>query len=158
MQQDGQQFVLVRDHLGLSPEGTALGIPLYQFMTLVDGSRSIQELQTIFMRQQGGVLVSSEEILGLLNNLDAVYLLDSENFQTAKHQIVDDFTRKRIRPPAHSGKSYPANSEALNALLAEIMAEPSVPLSNASTPSRKIRALVAPHNEIDLGRKSYAQT
>ena len=64
--QDGQEFILVRDHLGLSPEGTALGIPLYQFMTLLDGRRSISDLQTIFMRQQGGVFVGSEEILGLL--------------------------------------------------------------------------------------------
>ena len=42
VRQDGH-FYPVRDHLGLSPEGTALGIPLYRFVTLLDGSRSVRD-------------------------------------------------------------------------------------------------------------------
>ncbi len=155
--QDGQEFILVRDHLGLSPEGTALGIPLYQFMTLLDGSRSISDLQTIFMRQQGGVFVGSEEILGLLNNLDATYLLDSEAFQSAKGKIVADFTNKRIRPASHSGKSYPDTPAELRARLNEIMANKVALPADASVPSGKIQALVAPHIDLNVGHKSYAQ-
>mgnify|MGYP006425048425 CR=1 FL=1 len=155
--QDGQEFILVRDHLGLSPEGTALGIPLYQFMTLLDGSRSISDLQTIFMRQQGGVFVGSEEILGLLNNLDATYLLDSEAFQSAKGEIVADFTNKRVRPASHSGKSYPDTPVELRARLNEIMADPVALPADASFPSGKIQALVAPHIDLNVGYKSYAQ-
>lgn len=157
VRQDGQQFVLVRDHLGLSPEGTALGIPLYQFMTLLDGSRSIRDLQTIFMRRQGGVFVSSEEILGLLQNLDVAYLLDSETFQTVKRQIIDEFTSKRIRPPSHGGKSYPDGPAALASRLNDIMAERSTPLSDASIPSGKVRAVLAPHIDINVGYKCYAR-
>jgi MEMO1 family protein len=155
--QDGQEFILVRDHLGLSPEGTALGIPLYQFLTLLDGSRSITDLQTIFMRQQGGVLVGSEEILGLLNNLDATYLLDSEAFQSAKGKIVADFTNKRIRPASHSGKSYPDTPAELRARLNEIMADKVALPADTSVPSGKIQALVAPHIDLNVGHKSYAQ-
>ena len=155
--QDGQEFILVRDHLGLSPEGTALGIPLYQFMTLLDGSRSISDLQTLFMRQQGGVFVGSEEILGLLNNLDATYLLDSEAFQSAKGEIVADFTNKRVRPASHSGKSYPDTPVELRARLNEIMADKVALPADTSVPSGKIQALVAPHIDLNVGHKSYAQ-
>ncbi len=156
VQQDGQEFILVRDHLGLSPEGTALGIPLYQFMTLLDGSHSVRDLQAVFMRQQGGVLVGSEEIMGLLNNLDTAYLLDSETFRSAKEKIVSDFTNGRIRPASHAGRSYSGNSDELRVYLNEIMAEAPTPLFEDEIPSGTVRALVAPHIDIEVGRKAYA--
>lgn len=154
--QDGQQFVLVRDHLGLSPEGTALGVPLYQFMTLLDGSRSVTDLQTIFMRQRGGVFVGSEEILDLLNNLDAAYLLDSEAFRLAKGKIVSEFTHRSVRPASHSGGSYPDDPVALKSRLDEIMDAVANALPEMSPHSGKIRALVAPHIDISVGHASYA--
>ena len=155
--QDGQEFVLVRDHLGLAPEGTAVGLPLYQFMTLLDGRNSIRDLQTTFMRQQGGVLVGSEEILGLLSNLDAAHLLDSEAFQSAKDEIIAEFTIKRVRPASHSGKSYPDDPAALRVRLNEILPGPLDALFDASAFSGKIEALVAPHIDLDVGYKSYGQ-
>ena len=157
VRQGGKEFVLVRDHLGLSPEGTALGVPLYRFMTLLDGRRTIRDLQTVFMQEQGGVLVGSDEISGLLHNLDTAYLLDSEAFRSAKSQIVSDFANKRIRPASHSGKSYPDRPAELRVRLQEIMAESSASFDGASVPSGKVRALVAPHIDLNVGHNSYAQ-
>ena len=157
VRQEGQEFILVRDQLGLSPEGTALGIPLYRFMTLLDGSRSIRDLQTVFMRQQGGVLVGSEEVVGLLKDLDTAYLLDSETFRSARDNIVSDFTNRRTRPTSHSGKSYPANPAELSAYLTEIMVAPPAPVSAESILPGTVRALVAPHIDINVGNKFYGQ-
>ena len=53
---EGQQFILIRDHLGLVEEGKAVGLPLYQIMILLDGTRTVRDLQMAFMRQRGGVL------------------------------------------------------------------------------------------------------
>lgn len=156
--EDGQDFILVRDHLGLSPEGTALSIPLYQFMALLDGTRSVRDLQTIFMRQQGGVFVGSETILGLLKNLDDTYLLDSEAFRSAKHQIISEFTRKRVRPSCHSGKSYPENPKELENRLAEIMAEMNPGSIGETVAPSEIRALVAPHIDLGVGHAGYAKS
>ena len=108
------------------------------------------------MRQQGGVLVGSEEIAGLLNNLDTAYLLDSAAFRWAKERIVSDFTNRRVRPASHSGKSYPDNPAKLRALLHKIMSERPAPLPDDLFPSGAIRALVAPHIGIDVGQKAYA--
>lgn len=153
--QGGEQFVLVRDHLGLSPEGTALGIPLYQFMTLLDGSHSITDLQTIFMRHQGGVFVGSDEINRLLESLDTTYLLDSKTFRSARDKIVSDFTKSPIRPASHSGKSYPDDSAQLKARLEEILAEATHASGGHEVPSAEIKALVAPHIDLNVGQKSY---
>jgi hypothetical protein len=45
VQHGGQQFILIRDHLGLVQEGKAVAPPLYQIMALLDGSRTIREIQ-----------------------------------------------------------------------------------------------------------------
>ena len=45
IQPGGQQFILVRDHLGLVQEGKAVALSLYQLMTLLDGTRTIRDLQ-----------------------------------------------------------------------------------------------------------------
>jgi len=62
-QHEGKQFVLIRDSLGLVPEGKAVGLPLYQIMTLLDGTTTVRDLQMELMRQRGGVLVELDEIL-----------------------------------------------------------------------------------------------
>ena len=58
VQLQGKQYVLIRDALGLVQEGKAVEIPLYQFMTLLDGTTTLRDLQMALMRQGGGMLVS----------------------------------------------------------------------------------------------------
>ena len=149
---EGRQFVLIRDPLGLVKEGEAVGLPLYQIMTLLDGTTTVRDLQMELMRQQGGVLVGAGEINGLLAHLDESFLLDSERFKNAKERIITDFTSRRIRPCSHCGKSYPENPSELKIRLDEILnSELSIP-----EPGGKIRALVAPHIDLNVGHKSYS--
>jgi len=153
VQQGGQQFVLIRDHLGLVGEGKAVALPLYQIMTLLDGARTARDIQMEFMRQRGGVLVESEEVEHLLNHLDESYLLDSQRFRRARDKIISDFTSKRIRPCSHCGNSYPEDPSQLKERLDEILAsQPSPP-----EPLGKIKALVAPHIDLSAGYKAYSK-
>jgi len=152
VQHEGQQFVLIRDPLGLVEEGKAVGLPLYQIMTLLDGSTTIRDLQMELMRQQGGILVGADEINGLLTHLDESFLLDSERFKNAKERIIADFTSRRIRPCSHCGKSYPENPSELKVRLDEILNnELSIP-----EPDGKLTALIAPHIDLNVGYKSYS--
>jgi len=152
VQHEGQQFVLIRDHLGLVEEGKAVGLHLYQIMTLLDGTTTVRDLQMELMRQQGGVLVGADEINGLLAHLDESFLLDSERFKNAKERIITDFTEQRIRPCSHCGKSYPQNPSELRVRLDEILnSELSIPESDS-----KLTALVAPHIDLNVGYKSYS--
>ena len=152
VQHQGQQLVLIKDHLGLVPEGKAVGVPLYQVMTLLDGTTTVRDLQMEFMSQKGGVLVGMDEINGLLAHLDESFLLDSERFKKAKERIIADFTSQRIRPCSHCGKSYPENPSELRDRLDEILdSELSIP-----EPDGKLSALVAPHIDLNVGYKSYS--
>ena len=152
VQHEGQQFVLIRDHLGLVEEGKAVGLPLYQIMTLLDGTITVRDLQMELMRQQGGVLVGTDEINGLLTHLDESFLLDSERFKNAKGRIITDFTSRRIRPCSHCGKSYPETPSELRVRLDEILNSD----ESIHEPEGKIQALIAPHIDLNVGYKSYS--
>ncbi len=76
VQHEGRQLVLVRDHLGLVQEGKAVAPALYQVMALLDGFRTMRDLQWELMRQRRGLLVDTDEIKNILAQLDESFLLD----------------------------------------------------------------------------------
>jgi AmmeMemoRadiSam system protein B len=104
------------------------------------------------MRQRGGVLVDSDEVNRLLKKLDAVYLLDSDNFKSAQNKIRADFAAKKVRPCSHRGQSYPNNASELKQRLDEILAGE----KQTQPPDGKITALVSPHIDLNAGAAVYA--
>jgi AmmeMemoRadiSam system protein B len=152
IQQGDQQMILIKDHLGLVREGQGIALQLYQFMTLLDGTKNIRDLQMELMRQRGGILVDSDEVNRLLGKLDEFYLLDSDNFKSAQKKIVDDFAVQKVRPCSHCGRSYPHNASELKKRLDEILTGE----QQAQAPDEKIMALVAPHIDLDAGAAVYA--
>jgi AmmeMemoRadiSam system protein B len=154
VQYEGKQLVLIRDHLGLVQEGKAIEMPLYQFMTLLDGTRDVRDLQMIMIRQQGGVLVGIDEVKRVLAHFDEAFILDSERFREAKDHIVEDFVARSVRPCSHCGKSYPADATQLERRLDDILSsQPPV-----AQPDGKVVALVSPHIDLSVGERGYAST
>jgi len=152
IQHEGQQFVLIRDSLGLVEEGKAVGLPLYQIMALLDSGTTLEDLQMALMRQQRGVLVSRDEINGLLTSLDESFLLDSGRYRRARERIMSDFISRRVRPCSHCGKSYPADPMELTEILDQILTcHPALP-----GPNGRIAALVAPHIDLTVGHRGYS--
>jgi AmmeMemoRadiSam system protein B len=154
IQHEGQQFVLIRDSLGLVDEGKAVGLPLYQIMALLDGTTTVRDVQMAFMRQQGGVLVGTDEINDLLTHLDESFLLDSHRYKTARDRIIADFASQRVRPCSHCGKSYPDNPSELKARLDAILQTQPAPVE----PGGRIAALIAPHIDLTVGYRGYSTT
>jgi AmmeMemoRadiSam system protein B len=153
IQYGGEQLVLIRDHLGLVQEGKAIPVPMYQLMTLLDGSMSMVDLQTFLMRQGGGVLVGREEIQRLLAQLDDSFLLDSPRFMEAKRKVVSRFAGESIRSCSHVGSAYPADPDELRKKLEEVLSSgPAEPIP-ALPP---IRAVVSPHIDLNAGKRGYA--
>ncbi|MBL7179941.1 MAG: hypothetical protein ISS65_06990 [Desulfobacterales bacterium] len=98
VQQGNQQLILIRDHLGLVREGMGVAPHLFQIMALLDGTKTIRDLQMELMRQRGGVIVGADEVSDLLKKLDDAFMLDSEKFNKAKYQIeAERFWEESIR-------------------------------------------------------------
>jgi len=152
VQHGGQQLILIRDQLGLVQEGKAVPVPIYQIMVQLDGTSTIRDLQMDLMRQQGGVLVGTDEVKNLLSSLDESFFLDSERFRIARDRIVENFTSKRVRTCSHCGSAYPENPVELKDRLDEILS--SQPKDHLQ--DEKIVALVSPHIDLSVGYKVYS--
>ena len=153
IQQAGQTVIAVRDHLGLVGEGTALPPELFELMALLDGSRTLRDIQMHMMRKKGGILVGTDEIRAILSQLDQYYLLETERFLQAKRSIVNEFMSTPVRPCSHCGQSYPAQRAELEQKLGEILSLSNV--ARQSGPDMAI-ALVAPHIDLSVGKNGYS--
>jgi len=153
VQSAGATVIVIRDRLGLVEEGKGVSPELYRLMTMLDGTRSIRDLQVDLIRQQGGRLISIEEVEALLAKLDSSYLLDSQRYREARGGLIANFSAQKIRYCSHAGLSYPREEEELTRRLEAIVATQEVP----SLPDGKIRALVAPHIDLEAGKRVYSK-
>lgn len=149
-QHGGQRFVLIQDHLGLVREGLGITLYLYQFINLLDGTKTVRDLQAELTRQSGGMLVSGHEVEDMLKKLDDSFLLESDKFLKAKNKISADFIASRTRPCFLGGRSYPKDRSALQKMLDDILSGQPPP------PEGKIVALIAPHIDLSVGRDTYS--
>ena len=60
VQYAGHRLIFIQDHLGLAQEGRPISLPLYQVMTLLDGTTTLSDLQMELMRQKGETLVGKD--------------------------------------------------------------------------------------------------
>ena len=147
----GKRFVLIRDPLGLVEEGKAVSMSMFQFMTLLDGTRDIRELQIEMMRQRGGMIIGTDEIERLIEELDQSFFLDTERYKDEKKKIIERFKKQEIRPCYHCGRSYPMQKERLNSFIEDILS-----LTDPAPPEGEIVALISPHIDIQVGKRLYS--
>jgi AmmeMemoRadiSam system protein B len=156
IQHQGQQMILVRDPLGLVPEGQALPVPLYQVAALLDGGRTVRDLQMEFTRQMGGALVSMNDIEKVLDHLDHSFLLESQAFQEAREGMIKAFVSQTVRSCSHCGKAYPRDPDELGNWLDGFI-EKGAQQKDPLNASNRIVALVAPHIDIRVGGRAYGR-
>lgn len=149
---EGKDLLLIKDPLGLVPEGVAVPMDLFRLLYLLGDTGSTKDLQAAFMRQKGGALVSAEEVAGVLDGLDRVFLLDSERFRKERQKLVSGFCDARVRSCVHKGRAYPDSAPLLRERLEKILALSPSPHSN----NGKVRAIVAPHIDLSVGERGYA--
>lgn len=126
--------------------------------TLMDGRRSLVQLQETF-RQQSGHNVSLLELEQLIGNLGRGMLLDDERFASHRDAQLAAYLASPVRPAAHAGGAYAAQPNALRTQLAALFTHEAGPgaiaLSangaiSANGDAARLRGVLSPH--IDLGR------
>jgi len=148
---EGRELLLVRDPFDLVPEGTAVPVDLYRTVYLLEGG-TVRSLQEALVRQAGGRLVGTDEVLAILNRLDEVFLLESERLRAERDRVVSVFRSAPVRACSHAGQAYPENEDALKARLGEILSLG----AGARAGSGRVHALVAPHIDLSVGARGYA--
>jgi len=70
---------------------------------VADGEHSVRDMQSEYA-QRFGLLVMSDEIQTLVDQLDRALFLDSPRFQEAKERALKFYRKLRVRPGFHAGK------------------------------------------------------
>ncbi len=151
----GEKALLVRDFLGLIRDPVILQGDVLGLIGLIDGNRTIRDLQVEFIRQKRGVLVDCEFIEKFVRELDSAYLLQSRRYDEEKNRILSEYSRLEIRKPSHAGVSYPAHPADLKLYLDSVLkgAEGDKEESGWG----RIRGLVAPHIDLEVGKHVYGR-
>lgn len=151
----GQKALVVKDALGLIKNPVVLQGHILDFIGLIDGKRTPRDIQLELIRQQDGVFVGVDYVHSLLSELDALFLLDSENYKDTKDKIFTDYNRQTVRPAVLAGQAYPDSAGDLRKYLESFFPD-SEGISVAKSDSR-VSALIAPHIDLSLGKKVYGR-
>ncbi len=151
----GEKVILVKDSLGLIPDPVLLRGEALQIISLIDGTRDIREIQLELIRHKGGVFIRVEDVIGIVAELDALYLMDSENYRRKKERLIQEYSQLTVRNAFLAGKSYPDKPDDLASYLESILhfaQDPTIEMEG-----RKTLALISPHIDLEVGKEIYAK-
>lgn len=115
---------------------------------LLDGRTTLRDLQAMAMQHTAGELIPLDDLVTLVERLDDALFLEGERFESYLHAP--------IREPSCLG-CYAAEPAELRRQLASYFTAPGGPgLPAPTVPSRRLRALLAPHIDYGRGGVSYA--
>jgi hypothetical protein len=143
-------LICLRDPLHISEQMLALSPQLFYLCTLMDGSRTREEIINQFTRIFG-TAPDTETVEELLEKLNKALLLDNEHFQRVWKETIAEFRASPIRNPAHAGSAYEQDQHNLATQLEGFFTSEEGPgLPDTATADNTLAAIIAPH--IDLRR------
>ena len=145
----------MKDALGLIKNPVVLQGQILNFIGLIDGKRTPRDIQLELIRQQNGVFVGVDYVQSLLSELDALFLLDSENYKDTKNKIFTDYSRQTIRPAVLAGQAYPDSAADLQEYLSTFFSD--IRGISVEKSENRVSALIAPHIDLNLGKKVYGR-
>ena len=150
---EGRDVFLVRDPLGIVAPSAALSGEVVPYLPLFNGSSTVDDLQIVMMRRQGGSLVFRSEAERIVGEFSRLGILQTEAYREAKERIVREFAASPERTAALAGNAYPADPSALAALLDRILSLPVPPAGRLPGPPC---ALASPHIDLRVAERTYA--
>lgn len=147
---NGRDLLIFYDPIKIAESGFALDSSVEPILSLIDGQKSITQMQPFFRNG-----ISPDKLLEFVQMLDNQKLLESPYFQHYSGWIEEQFENSDIRQPALVQTSYPAEIAELKAFMDSLMDEAGS--SNTDNPVKEAKALYAPHIDLRVGSKQYAE-
>lgn len=151
----GEKVFIVKDSLGLIPQPVMLRGAALQVIGLIDGMRNIRDIQAELMSLQGGVFVRSEDIENVISQLDRAFLIDSQTYRREKERIIKEYMQRQTREACLAGRTYPDKPDELVPYIQSILDTENG--QSEVLEQKGISAVVAPHIDLDIGKKIYAK-
>jgi len=150
--QDGEELLLLKDAEGIMENHLVVSKDLVFFLSLMDGTRSLRDIQAEYMKASGELLYI-EHIRQLVEDMDKNLLLFSEHFKQHLAGLRETYENDPVRKPYLAGKSYPANRMELLVFLDEMFRT-----ARNETQKARITGMLAPHIDYERGTEVYRDT
>lgn len=151
-----ENMICLRDPQGFSDKLLLIPPALFFVVSLFDGRHSVLDIQAAYTSRFGDLLFG-EKVREIIDQLDEALFLESERFQQARFQAVQDFRGAAVREATHAGLSYEAEAAKLEQQLEALFSEPDGPgLPDMARPSGRLRALISPHIDLRRGGRCFA--
>jgi len=151
----GRKALIIKDSLGLVGEPLLLAGDGLLVLSLLGRRRSLKELQAELVRLKGGAPLSMAKIEALVDELESAYVLEGECYRLKKSRLEAEYAALPVRPASHAGQAYPADPAELARFLdAALGLAGNVP---SGFPAGSVSGIVAPHIDLEVGRRVYAQ-
>jgi AmmeMemoRadiSam system protein B len=147
--------LVLRDPAGYTESVLMLPWPLVEILTLVDGRRSLLDIQAELMRRHGEI-VPRADIDRLIATLDEHGFMESARFAERRAAIDTAFRAAPSRRAAHAGGAYAADVASLRAAMDRFFEPPAGPGAIAPTAADDLVAVIAPHIDYHRGGPAYA--
>jgi AmmeMemoRadiSam system protein B len=156
-QSAGEVVFALRDPEGFAPS-IVLPYPAAIMASLMDGSRTLAELQRDFASQTGDE-ASRAEVEGLVRQLDQRSFLDTDAFRARWKRDIEQYLNSKVRAAAHAGGAYAADPAALTRQLAALFTHANGP-GALPEPNGKcgtgLRGVISPHIDLHRGGPAFA--
>jgi AmmeMemoRadiSam system protein B len=154
-----QQLLCLRDPEGFVEEQLLLTPAAFFIAAMLDGQRSVLDIQYEFAQRFDGQILFSNDIESTVDYLDQHGFLFSERFWELRARVLQDFQNNPIRPPYLAGRSYPEDLLTLRSFLAQQFTREGAPGSFPESDGhseKPLSGLIAPHIDFHRGGPSYA--
>jgi len=151
-----ENMICLRDPQGFSDKLLLVPPALFYVVSLFDGRHSVPDIQAAYASRFGELLFG-EKVQEIIDQLDDALFLESERFQQARRQAIEDFRSAAFREATHAGMSYEAKPAELEQQLEVLFTDADGPgLPDTANPSGRLRALIAPHIDLRRGGRCFA--
>lgn len=152
---DGREVICLRDPSGVTDAVLAVARPMGEILALLDGTRTLLDVQADIMRRHGELL-PREPLEQLVEALDRHFLLEGACLEAERARLAAAFRASPVRPAVHAGKAYAGDAEALAAQLDGFFVDPAGPGPAGPRRPPLLRGLIAPHIDFHRGGPAYA--
>jgi len=150
MQQEGQQMYFLRDPEGISERSLAVSRDVLFILSLMDGTRSLNNLQEEYTKAFGNQ-IRIDQVESIVEGMDKNLLLYNERYEMHLTGLMETYALLKCRPSFLAGKSFPAGEDELRTALSGFLDNQ----DGVEAPGR-ISGILAPHIDYMRGKQVYS--
>jgi MEMO1 family protein len=147
---EGRNVFVVRDPEGLTDNALIVSRDVLYLLSLMDGTRTIEEIQAAYLKTAGSPL-PSDRVVSVIETMDEHYLLLNERYKAHLTHLKEEYLSSPFRQAYLAGRSYPGNAEELRTFLSEMLMK-----GDDVKDVPAVKGMVVPHIDYGRGVEVYA--